>query len=152
MGKIKKNTLVSISLKLEGELGKVIDESEEVIYLHGGYNQIFPKLEEALEGKTRGDSFNLLLAPSEAFGEYEDSLVVKELRTDLPEDIAVGMELEVEDEDIIWIVESIDDEYAVLNANHELAGMPIRISGEVLLLEHLSDEALKEVLNMEHEH
>ena len=99
-----------------------------------------------------GDSFDLLLSPAEAFGEYNDALVAKELLSDLPEDIAVGMELEGEDEAIAWVVESIEGEYAVLNANHELAGVPLRVSGEVLEMEHLNDEGVQEILNMEHEH
>lgn len=152
MDKIQKNTLVSISLKLSDEQGNVLDESDEVMYLHGGYKQIFQKLEEELEGKNVGDSFDLLLAPSDAFGEYKDSLVEKELLEDLPEDLVVGMELEGEDDDVVYVVESIEGEYAVLNANHELAGIPLRVSGEILELEHLSDEGVKEVLNMEHHH
>ena len=44
--KIKKNTLVSISLITEDEGGNLLDESEEVMYLHGDYGQIFRKLED----------------------------------------------------------------------------------------------------------
>ncbi|MFT7861094.1 MAG: FKBP-type peptidyl-prolyl cis-trans isomerase [Sulfurimonas sp.] len=152
MEKITKNTLVSISLKLEDQKGNLLDESDEVMYLHGGYKQIFQKLEDDLEGKKVGESFDLLLTPQEGFGEYDESLVAKELLSDLPEDIAVGMELEGEDEAIVWVVESIEDGYAVLNANHELAGVPMRISGEVLEMEYLNDEGVEEILNMEHEH
>lgn len=152
MEKIEKNTLVSISLKLSDEQGNVLDESDEVMYLHGGYKQIFQKLEEELEGKKVGDTFDLLLSPAEAFGDYKESLVEKELLEDLPEDLCIGMELEGEDDEVVYVVESIDGEYAVLNANHELAGIPLRVSGEVLELEHLSDEGVKEVLNMEHNH
>ncbi|MDH4944366.1 peptidylprolyl isomerase [Sulfurimonas sp. C5] len=152
MEKITKNTLVSISLKLEDEKGNLIDESDELMYLHGAYKQIFQKLEDELEGKTINDTFDIILAPSEAFGEYDESLVVKELRQDLPEDLAVGMELEGEDEEIAWVVESIEDEHVVLNANHELAGITLRATGEILELEHLSDAGVEEILNMEHHH
>ncbi len=152
MEKITKNTLVSISLKLADQQGNVLDESDEVMYLHGGYDQIFKKLEEDLEGKNVGDSFDLLLNPSDAFGEYDNALVAKEPLSDLPEDIVVGMELEDEDEAVAWVVESIEGEYAVLNANHELAGVALRVSGEVLETEHLSDAGVKEILNMEHHH
>ncbi len=152
MEKITKNTLVSISLKLEDEQGSLVDESDELMYLHGGYNQIFKKLEDELEGKTIGDTFDIVLTPSEAFGEYNESLVVKESLQDLPEDLAVGMELEGEDEEIAWVVENIEGEYAVLNANHELAGITLRATGEVLELEHLSDAGVEEILNMEHHH
>lgn len=152
MDTIKKNTLVSISLKLADQSGNILDESDEVMYLHGGYEQIFKKLEVELDGKKVGDSFDLLLSPAEAFGEYNESLVAQESLADLPADISVGMELEGEDETIVWIIENIEDGCALLNANHELAGIPLRVSGEVLEMEHLNDEGVQEILNMEHEH
>ncbi|MBD3824567.1 MAG: peptidylprolyl isomerase [Epsilonproteobacteria bacterium] len=152
MDTIKKNSLVSISLKLEDERGNTLDESDEVIYLHGGYKQIFQKLESELEGKKVGDSFDIFLQPVDAFGEYDESLVVKESLLNLPDDIEVGVELDDEERDAIWVVETIEEGYAILNANHELAGVSIRVSGEILEFEHLLEEGVVEILNMEHEH
>lgn len=152
MDKIKKNTLVSMRIKLEDEEGNIIDDSDELMYIHGGYDQIFQKLEDVLDGKKVGYIFNLALTPTEAFGEYDESLVVKELLKDLPEDIAVGMELDGEDEDVVYVVESIEQEYAILNANHELAGIALVATGEILEIEHLSDEAVEEILKAEHHH
>lgn len=152
MEKIRKNTLVSISLITKDEAGNLLEENEEIMYLHGAYGQMFQKLEDELEGKKLGESFKLFLTPKEAFGEYDDSLIVKVAREELPEDLILGMEMEAENEDKIWVVEHIEDDYAILNANHELAGIPIRVSGEVLELEQLSDEGVKEILNMEHTH
>jgi len=150
--KIKKNTIVSMLIKLEDEEGNIIDESEELMYLHGGYNQIFKKLEDELEGKKAGDTFHVALTPVEAFGEYDETLVVKELLEDLPEDIAVGTELDSEEEGIVYVIESIDKEHAILNANHELAGITLIASGKILEIEQLSDEAAQELLKEEHHH
>jgi len=150
--KIKKNTIVSMLIKLEDEEGNIIDESEELMYLHGGYNQIFKKLEDELEGKKVGDTFHVTLTPAEAFGEYDESLVLKELLEDLPEDIYVGAELDGEEEGIVYVIESIDKEHAILNANHELAGITLIASGKILEIEQLSDEAAQELLKEEHHH
>jgi len=152
MDKIKKNTLVSMLIKLEDEEGNIIDESEELMYLHGGYGQIFQKLEDELDGKTAGYTFHVTLTSAEAFGEYDESLVLKELLEDLPEDIAIGTELDGEEEGIVYVVESIDEEYATLNANHELAGIALVASGRILEIEQLSDEAAEELLEGEHQH
>lgn len=152
MDKIKKNTIVSMLIKLEDEEGNIIDESEELMYLHGGYNQIFKKLEDELEGKKAGDTFHVTLTPAEAFGEYDESLVLKELLEDLPEDIYVGAELDGEEEGIVYVIESIDKEHAILNANHELAGIALIASGKILEIEQLSDEATQELLKEEHHH
>lgn len=150
--KISKNMLVSISLKIENENGQLLDESEEILYLHGNYEQIFQKLEDELDGKNVGEHFNVLLQPKEAFGEYDESLVLEESLEDLPEEISLGMELESEDKEIAWIVKEIKDSSAVLNANHELAGISLRVSGEILGAEQLSKEEVKKILKMEHEH
>ncbi|MEA2047128.1 MAG: peptidylprolyl isomerase [Campylobacterota bacterium] len=152
MESITKNTLVAISLITKDEAGNLLEENEEIMYLHGNYGQIFQKLEEELEGKTYGDHFELFLTEEEAFGPYDDALVTKVSLEELPEDIALGMEFESENEDIIWMVEHIEDGYATLNANHELAGLPLRVSGEVLELEQLSDKGAQEILIMEHTH
>ena len=152
MDKIKKNTLVSMLIKLEDEEGNIIDESEEFMYLHGGYNQIFQKLEDALDGKKVGDTFHVTLTPAEAYGEYDETLVLKELLKDLPEDIVVGTELDGEEEGIVYVVESIYEKYATLNANHELAGIALVASGKILEIEQLSDEGAKELLKAEHHH
>ena len=39
-----------------------------------------------------------------------------------------------------------------LNINHELARIPLRVSGEILELEQLSDEATQEIFHMDHDH
>ena len=70
----------------------------------------------------------------------------------MPEDIAIGMELDGEEEGIVYVVESIDEEYAAINANHELAGITIIASGEILEIDHLSDEAVEKILKEEHHH
>lgn len=152
MDTITKNTLVAISLITTDEAGNLLEENEEIMYLHGNHEQIFQKLENGLEGKKTGDCFNLFLTPEEAFGQYDESLVMKEPLNELPEDIALGMEFESENDDNIWVVEHIEDGCAILNANHELAGIPLRITGEVLELEQLSQEGVEEILTMEHSH
>ena len=152
MDKITKNTLVSMRIKLEDEEGNIIDESDELIYLHGGYEQIFQKLEEALEGKIVGESFDLTLAPADAFGVYNEAWHLKESLQELPEEIEVGVELDGEEEGVVFVVESIEEEYAILNANHPLAGITLRATGEILELEQLSDEAIEEILEAEHHH
>lgn len=152
MDKIKKNTVVSMLIKLEDEEGNIIDQNEELMYLHGGYSQIFQKLEDELEGKKAGDTFRVFLTPADAFGEHDDSLVLKELLEDLPEDIAVGTELDGEEEGVVYVIESMDEEYAILNANHELAGIALIASGKILEIEQLSEEAAQELLKAEAHH
>ena len=150
---IQKNALVSLELVLRDEQGRVIEENnEEIIYLHGGYGHLFAKLEEALEGKRVGDVFFVSLSPSEAFGEFNESLVFREILSDLPSDIAVGMELDSDEDDIIYHVLEIDETHALIDGNHTYAGVPLVAEGVVLEIEYASDEVIQEILKEHHHH
>lgn len=62
--KIAKDILVNIEYTLRDEEGNLLNEGEEeLIYLHGGYGQIFAALERALEGKKRVSTSVLPLNP-----------------------------------------------------------------------------------------
>ncbi|CAA6810623.1 MAG: FKBP-type peptidyl-prolyl cis-trans isomerase SlyD (EC [uncultured Campylobacterales bacterium] len=152
MQKVSKNTLVSIAIKTQDDIGNTIQESDEIIYLHGGYGQIFQKLEDILDDKKVGDNFVVSLTPKEAFGEYDESLVRKEPLDEVPDDVELGMELDDDEKNVTWVVQDIQDSYVILNGNHELAGISLKISGEILEIEELSDEGVQKILDMEHEH
>ena len=52
---IGKNTVVSLKYQLFGTDGQLIEETEEAVdYLHGGYGNMFPAVEQALEGRNVG--------------------------------------------------------------------------------------------------
>jgi FKBP-type peptidyl-prolyl cis-trans isomerase SlyD len=58
----------------------VEDEGAQLEYLHGGFGGIFPKVEEALQGKEPGHEVKLTLEPEDAFGEYDAQLLRVEPR------------------------------------------------------------------------
>ena len=127
---IAKNTVVTLSYKVHDTDGNVIDEGEHpLIYVHGGYDGIFPALEEALHGKEEGASLELKLLPEQAFGEYDAALVNVEPRNLFPEDLQVGMQFERAAEDgegdMLYTVTEIEDGKVVVDGNHPLAGMAL---------------------------
>jgi len=154
--KITKNVLVELDYKLTDEDNNHLNpEEEELIYLHGGYGHVHEALEEALEGKTEDEAFKIVLTPAQAFGEYDEKLVVKELLSDLPEEIYVGMELDSADDDaeeegIIYVVKEIQDEFAILDANHPLAGLTLTFEGKVGKLQELNEDEIEELLAHNH--
>ena len=140
-------------MTFKDENGNIIENNdEEIIYLHGGYGHLFAKLEEGLEGKTIGDTFNINLTPAEAFGEFNEELVSKERITDLPEDLEVGMELDGGLEGVIFSVLEIDDTHALIDGNHPYAGFSLVAEGKVLEIEYLDDETIAKVLEDDHQH
>jgi FKBP-type peptidyl-prolyl cis-trans isomerase SlyD len=134
--KIAKNTVVTLHYKLSDAQGNLIEESTEpMVYLHGGYENTLPKIEEALDGKDVGYETIVHLEPEDAFGDYDPSLIKIEPRNRLPEPIEVGMQFEgtpdgedSEEESLIFTVTDIADDKVVLDGNHPLAGMALRFS------------------------
>ena len=70
---ISKDTAVTIHYTITDAQGKRLDDGD-VAYLHGGYDNLFAKVEEALEGKSVGDSLTVDLAVEDAFGARDESL------------------------------------------------------------------------------
>jgi FKBP-type peptidyl-prolyl cis-trans isomerase SlyD len=100
----------------------------ETSYVHG-MGQIIPGLEAALEGRTTGDSFRVIVAPSDAYGEVNPDLFEEVSLDQLQsvENLKKGLRLEVNSEEgkVVFTIEKIEGEKALINANHPLAGKPI---------------------------
>lgn len=102
-------------------------EGASLAYLHGGYGNIFPKVEAALEGREVGHELSLTLDPEDAFGDYDADLLRVEERNRFPETLEVGMQFEGvpggdEAEARIYTVTDIAGDKVVVDANHPLAG------------------------------
>ncbi|QOY93454.1 peptidylprolyl isomerase [Massilia sp. UMI-21] len=136
--KIAKNTVVSVNYKLSDAQNNLIEEgSQPMVYLHGGYENTLPKIEEELDGKETGYSSTIQVEPEDAFGDYDSELVKVEDRKRLPEPLEVGMQFEgvaegVDDEPTIFTVTDIADDKVVLDGNHPLAGMALRFDLSVI--------------------
>ncbi len=129
---VAKNTVVTLDYNVTDPDGELVDAGKEpLVYLHGGYDDIFPKIEEAVQGKAIGESVKVKLLPDEAFGEYDEELIQVEPRDSFPKEIQVGMQFEgapegTDDEDfVIYRVTDIADDKVVLDGNHPLAGMAL---------------------------
>ena len=152
--KIAKDTVVSVAYKLSDAQGNLIEESDEpMVYLHGGYDGTFPKIEEALDGHEPGYETLIQLEPQDAFGEYDPELVKIEERSRFPEPLEVGMQFEGTPEDaddeldsLIYTVTDVAEDKVVLDGNHPLAGMALRFS---LSVQEVRDATEDEI---EHQH
>ena len=137
--KISKDTVVSLHYELFDASGDLLEQIEAPIsYLHGGYDGIFPLVEEALHGKSVGDKISVTMKPDDAFGEYDHDLVEIESRSAFPKEVAVGMQFEggpegAEDDDylLFTVIEVTDDEVTV-DGNHPLAGKTLTFNCTVM--------------------
>jgi FKBP-type peptidyl-prolyl cis-trans isomerase SlyD len=131
---IGKDTVVTLTYQLTTLAGEQLEEAtaeSPAAYLHGGYDGIFPKVEEALEGKSEGVAVDLVLEPDDAFGEYDAELVRVESIEVFPEEVHVGMQLEGASEDgqhvMLFTVTDVADGKVVVDGNHPLAGQSLRL-------------------------
>ncbi|HRP97595.1 MAG TPA: peptidylprolyl isomerase [Rhodocyclaceae bacterium] len=144
---IVKNTVVTLNYTVRDSDGNMIDEGEQpLVYLHGGYDGIFPALEEALHGKSVGDTFRVKLQPEDAFGDYDEELVLVEDLSQFPENVEVGMSFERVgddgDEDMIYRITDIAEGKVVVDGNHPLAGVALVFDGTVASVREASAEEI----------
>lgn len=148
--KVAKNTVVSLRYELFDAEGKLLETIEEpVSYLHGGYDGIFPLVEEALHGKGVGDTCSVVMQPDDAFGEYDHELVQVEPRSAFPQEIEVGMQFEggpedADDDDymLYTVIEVTDDEVTV-DGNHPLAGKTLRFDCAITGVRAATEEEIE---------
>jgi len=136
---IFKNTVVTLKYSLFDGDDKLIEESKEpIVYLHGGYDNIFPKVEEALASKQQGDKVSVAMEPGDAFGEFDETLIRVEESGKFPPSIKVGDQFEgvTEHEDhqhtLVYTITDIADGKVVADGNHPLAGVRLRFECEVM--------------------
>jgi len=144
---VAKNTVVTLDYNVTDSDGALVDAGKEpLVYLHGGYDDIFPKIEEAVQGKKIGETVQVKLQPDEAFGDYDEQLIQIEPRNQFPKELQVGMQFEGapegsdDDEFIIYRVTDIADDKVVLDGNHPLAGMSLIFSCTVTAVRPASAE------------
>jgi FKBP-type peptidyl-prolyl cis-trans isomerase SlyD len=148
--KIAKNTVVTVNYKLSDAQNNLIEDGRQpMVYLHGGYENTLPKIEEELDGKVAGYASTIQIEPEDAFGEYDAALVKVEPRNRLPEPLEVGMQFEGmpdgedgDEEALIFTVTEIADDKVVLDGNHPLAGMALRFELNVVDVRAATEEEI----------
>lgn len=142
--------VVALTWTLKDSLGEVLDVlADPVEFLVGGHD-LLAKIEEALQGHEPGDRLDLHLEPQDAFGDYDEQLVFLEPRTLFPRELEEGMTYEGlpagaasrdAPADQLYTVTEIYPDHVVLDGNHPLAGIALRL--------HLQVEAVREATEEE---
>lgn len=148
--KIAKDTVVTLRYKVADAQGKLIEASPEpMAYLHGGYENTLPKIEQALEGKEKGFQTTLNLAPEDAFGQRDESLVRTISKSEFPPGVKVGGQLQGRLDDgreHVFTVTKIKGPVVMLDGNHPWAGKALRFSLTV------TDVRAAQPVEIEHRH
>lgn len=144
--------VVSLTWRLADAQGVEIDELAEPIEFFYGGDDLLAKVEEALAGHETGYETTLHLEPEHAFGDYDSDLVFFEARAIFPESVEPGMQFEGPPpgaktpdlrDDAIYIVTEVYPDHVVLDGNHPLAGIALRLSMVVRDVREASDEEIE---------
>jgi len=141
--------VVALTWTLKDTLGETLDVLDEPVEFLVGGQDLLAKIEEALQGHEPGDRLDLHLEPEDAFGDYNDQLVFLEPRSRFPQELEEGLTFEGLPEgsnpeaprDVLYTVTEIYPEHVVLDGNHPLAGIALRL--------HLKVEAVREATEEE---
>ena len=150
--KITPQCVVALTWTLKDTLGDVLDELDDPVEFLLGGNDLLAKIEEALQGHEPADALELHLEPEDAFGDYDETLVFLEPRSIFPEALEEGMTfdgaaLPTGDSpqippDRIYTATEIYPEHVVLDGNHPLAGIALRLA---LKVESVREASLDEI-------
>lgn len=139
--KITPQCVVALTWTLKDTLGEVLDELEEPVEFLLGGDDLLAEIEQALQGHEPADQLALHLEPENAFGDYDENLVFLEPRNIFPAELEEGMTFdgaalpaganqEIPHEHIFTVTE-IYPEHVVLDGNHPLAGIALRLAVKV---------------------
>ncbi|MEO8857937.1 MAG: FKBP-type peptidyl-prolyl cis-trans isomerase [Burkholderiaceae bacterium] len=144
--------VVALTWSLKDTLGETLDVLAEPVEFMVGGNDLLEKIEQALQGHEPGARIELQLEPEEAFGDFNDKLIFLEPRKLFPAEIEAGMTFEGHalpagcspetPKDALYTVTEIYPEHVVLDGNHPLSGIALRLSLKVESVREASEEEI----------
>jgi FKBP-type peptidyl-prolyl cis-trans isomerase SlyD len=141
--------VVTLTWTLTNAQDEVIDTLDSPTKFFFGGDDLLPAIEDALAGQGAGFETRVQIEPERAFGDYRPELVCFEPRSIFPADLEVGLAFEGlppghqtanMPADAIYMVSEIYPDHVVLDGNHPLAGMALRVALKVVAVRAASDE------------
>ena len=149
---IKQQCVVALTWTLKDTLGEELDVLDAPVEFLVGGEDLFDAIEEALQGHEVGAKLDLQIEPEQGFGDFSDQLVFLELRKLFPPELEEGMTFEggslpagcnpEAPRDVLYTVTEIYPEHVVLDGNHPLAGIALRLSLTVEGIREATEEEI----------
>ena len=141
MSKVNSNSIVTVNYTGRLEDGSIFDsslnEGREPLKATLGQGQLIPGFESGLVDMTVGDKKTIEIPHNEAYGDVNPELVIEVPKTQVPEGVQVGMQLQTfgpTGPAVVQVME-VKDEVVVIDANHPLAGKKLIFDLELLEVE-----------------
>ncbi len=147
---INQQCVVALTWTLKDTLGEELDVLDEPVEFLVGGNDLLPVIEAALQGYSAGSSLQLQIEPEQAFGDFNDQLLFLEPRHLFPSDLQLGLTKEGSalpegcnpnaPRDTLYTITDLYPDHVVLDGNHPLAGIAIRITMRVEAVREATEE------------
>ena len=132
---------MEVNWTVKDTLGEVLDGLDEPVAFYLGGQDLRPKIVEVLQGHAAGAKVDLHLEPEDAFGDFDENLLFLEPRALFPKDIEEGLTIEGNalpagcnpdaPRNVLYTITEIYPDHLVLDGNHPLSGIALRISLKV---------------------
>jgi len=149
--KIAKNSYVTIDylINLGNEEVYPPDGRPEEISFCMGWGAMPPGLEQALMGMKENDHKVITLAAEQAYGNFDDELVMEVPRADfdLEGELRPGLGFETQNKEgqpVYFIVQEVRPESVLIDFNHPLAGKDLEVAFTIRQVREATPEDLQE--------
>ncbi len=156
--KVEKNKVVALAYELhvdDGESGKIFFESvtkEKPFYFLFSGTNILPKLEDAIAGKSAGESFEVFIDYENGYGDYDESKRVIVPKSRFKEDgkkqkdlLKIGNVIPMQDDQgnqLRGEIIKIDYKGVHMDFNSPLAGLDLYFKGEIVAIRDADSEEI----------
>jgi FKBP-type peptidyl-prolyl cis-trans isomerase 2 len=144
------DTVVTIEYRASLTNGDLVDSTDHcgpVTYLHGN-EQIFPALEQAVDGLTAGEERRLSLSAQESYGEHRPELIRRMPRAQLPPELAleVGKRYTIRPprgEPMKFRLVGVEGDEVLADFNNPAAGQGLEIWARVVAVRPATAEEIR---------
>jgi len=129
----------------DGKSGHVITRVEFPLgYVHGHNEILAPSVHAQLEGKSAGDTIEVVIDGNQIFGPRDESLVFSDSLANVPEEYRqVGTSILMENDKgqtRSFLVTQMDDETLTVDGNNPLCGREVVFTLEILTVRDATDQ------------
>lgn len=145
--RIAKNKYVEFTYQITDENDEIIEQVNIPLgYAFGGAQQMFDRVEEAIEGLEAGDHVSVELPPGEAYGEHDPNLTFSDKLENVPPQFQqIGAQVEMRNESgesKMFVVMAMDENTLTVDGNHPMAGKKVNFNLTVVSVRDATPEEI----------
>jgi FKBP-type peptidyl-prolyl cis-trans isomerase SlyD len=145
---VSRHKVVAITYSILDESGVVLEQSDiPVYYVHGGPNDMFPDVEEALDECALGEEVEVVLTPEKAFGYPDPNMTFTDDIDNVPPQFRqIGAQVQMQNDQgevRSFFVSKIEGDKLTVDGNHPFAGKTLTYAVTVADIRDATEEEKK---------